>query len=158
MTIKLVKRAGFRMRADGAKDEEIMHLQDCLPRHTQRETGHTVWGVHAERRKGEGYKGKPKRKPRSEWTIQRDTHPAIITDAEAEAILKRLTESKCARGSRKPSTYALSGLLKTPAGRTWQGNGRGGYYVRGQSVPTQAVEQAVIERIVEDVSKPALLK
>jgi DNA invertase Pin-like site-specific DNA recombinase len=120
--------------------------------------GHTVWGVHAEHRKGDGYKGKPKRRPRSEWVIQRDTHPAIITDAEAEAILNRLIESKRARGRRKPSTYALSGLLKTPTGRTWQGNGRGGYYVRGQSVPTEAVERAVIERIIEDVSRPTLLK
>jgi site-specific DNA recombinase len=35
--------------------------------------GHTVWNVHNERTK-DGYVGGKKRRPRSEWVMQRDTH------------------------------------------------------------------------------------
>src|SRR5690606_4399438 len=51
--------------------------------------GHTVWNMHAEREGGSSKSG-TKRRPRSEWMIQRETHEALITDDEAEAILAQL--------------------------------------------------------------------
>ena len=49
--------------------------------------GQTAWNVRNEKSPDGGYIGGMKRKPRSEWLIQKNTHEAIITDDEAEAIL-----------------------------------------------------------------------
>jgi hypothetical protein len=46
--------------------------------HARTYAGHTVWG-----QKGDGQR----RRPRADWTIRRDAHPALISDTEAEAIL-----------------------------------------------------------------------
>ncbi len=50
-------------------------------------TGHTVWNMGNERIEGR-YKGSVKYRPREEWIIQRHTHPALISDEQAEALLR----------------------------------------------------------------------
>jgi len=66
--------------------------------------GHTVWNVHAEFG-ADGYKGGSKRRPRSEWIIQRDTHPALVSDAIAETVLGQIeVAGESARRQRIPGT------------------------------------------------------
>jgi DNA invertase Pin-like site-specific DNA recombinase len=110
--------------------------------------GATVWNVNAERIEG-GYAGGTKRRPRAEWVIQRGTHPALITEEEAEAILRRL-EAGAPEHRRRRSAFLLGGLVRTPAGETWAGD-RVGYRVRGRQVAQRALERAVLERLQEDL-------
>ena len=124
--------------------------------------GHTTFHKHNER-SGAGYKGARKRRPRSEWKIQRNTHPAVITDEEAESILSRLevTAAKSAAdmstAKRCMSSYMLSGLLVTPDGRTWSGE-EGKYYRipregrRGLYVSAEDMEKAVLDQLLGDMS------
>lgn len=109
--------------------------------------GHTVWNVHAEPGKG------AKRRPREEWVIQRDTHEALISDAEAEAILAQLATSKIGRAVSQAkcaaSSYLLTGLLVTSDGRPWTG-AKGRYYrlKRSDAGPGKLVERELIDRAV----------
>jgi hypothetical protein len=80
--------------------------------------GHTVWGMHAERMGTASING-DKRRPRHEWQIQRNTHPALITDDQAEAILKQLEDGQQGRRLRA-SPLLLTGMLVDPAGQPWQ--------------------------------------
>src|SRR5688572_20048465 len=50
--------------------------------------GHTVWNVERSRGVAAGYEGE--RSEERARSVQRNTHPALITEAEAEAILTRL--------------------------------------------------------------------
>ena len=72
--------------------------------------GHTVWNVHAERRDGKTVNGK-KRRPRSEWKINKNTHQALITNDEAEAILHLLENSSLSKARRIPAKYLLTGEI-----------------------------------------------
>lgn len=109
--------------------------------------GHLVWNQHAER--GEhGYKGGEKMRPREEWVIERNTHEALITDAEAEAILARLQRGRGRYRTR--ATYLLSGLLMTPQGDAWHGNA-GFYRIGGRSVKADSIERAVLRVIGADL-------
>lgn len=114
--------------------------------------GHTVWNVSNEYLRG-GYKGGIKRRPRSEWIVKRDTHKALITDAEAEKILAALESARRQYGKVK-TDYLLAGLLVTPEGMKWYGegdsyrlraNGRKGRYVNAREV-----EAAVWGQVVAD--------
>lgn len=128
--------------------------------------GHTVWGVHNEFKRGEGYKGGQKRRPRAEWIIQRDTHAALITDEEAEAILRQLETSTIGVAVSKAksglSDYLLTGLLRTPSGQLWTGNGGEHYRTKrdgntpGRWLSMQQVDDAVIDLILRDMRAPAL--
>ena len=85
--------------------------------------GHTVWNPHATA--GTGHK----RHPRSEWQITRETHPALITDAEAETILAQLETSRLGEAvSRAKASmndrHLLAGLPCTPDGTLWVGYGK----------------------------------
>lgn len=117
--------------------------------------GHTVWNRHHPK-KARGT-GKPKRRDRSEWVIQRDTHPALITDAQAEAILAQIQGTdigrKISEAKTAGSSYLLAGVLVTSDGRSWVGAGphyrlkpqEGG--IRGKRVPREQVDQMVVARI-----------
>jgi len=87
--------------------------------------GHTVWNRHTEK-KSRGT-GRARRRPRSEWVIEKNTHEALITEAQAEAILAQLETSVVGQAvSRAKSAvggYLLSGLLYTSDGRKWVGSG-----------------------------------
>ncbi len=77
--------------------------------------GHTVWNVHNEFG-SEGYKNGAKRRSRSEWIIQRDTHAALVSDAVAETVLQRVERASRNDLRQTDATYLLTGLLKTPSG------------------------------------------
>lgn len=122
--------------------------------------GHTVWNVHNDR-KGGNYQGKPKRRPRDEWVIQRDTHPALITDDEAEQLLDRLRSSKSSK-RRTKAVYLLTGVLQDEAGHAWRGNGDGHYRViptngASRKISRQRIEAAVIEKIKSELISDALV-
>jgi site-specific DNA recombinase len=122
--------------------------------------GHTVWNRHNEVNPGGGYKGGKKMRPRGEWHIKENTHPAVISRDEAEALLDHLEHSihgeAVSRARRGLSDHLLSGLLRAPDGRLWEGwrqsyrlkraNGDTGRYVR-----KEAVDHAVVDQIVADM-------
>ena len=123
--------------------------------------GHTVWNRHAAA--GTGHK----RRPRSGWQMTRETHRALITDAEAETILTRLETSRVgdAVSRAKASTntkHLLAGLLCTPECTLWVGHGthyrlkRKGER-RGKLVPAALVEQAVLGQLSADMASDAFL-
>lgn len=128
--------------------------------------GHTVWNRHNEKQPGGGYKGGTKMRPRSEWMIQRDTHPALITDDEAESILHQLETSTrgaaAAAGRRGMSRFLLTGLLASPDDRMWEGHGMS-YRLKakpglpGRYVSQQELERAVVDQIVRDLQSDKMV-
>ncbi len=119
--------------------------------------GHTVWNGHNEYG-SEGYKGGVKRRPRSEWVIQRDTHPALVSDAIAETVLQQVERASHRNNRQTSATYLLTGLLKTPAGAPWHGNrtARSEFYrasstAGSRSMPAARVDRAVIETVAKDL-------
>lgn len=113
--------------------------------------GHTVWNVHAEAGSGR------KRRPRAEWVVQRDTHPALITDAEAETILRRLEGYSRSRSRDRGAGYLLAGLLVTPDGKPYHGD-RGAYRVKGRQVRADAVDAAVTQHVLADLQAPRFVQ
>jgi DNA invertase Pin-like site-specific DNA recombinase len=114
--------------------------------------GHTVWNVHAEFRRGEGYKGGAKRRPRAEWVIQKNTHTALITEAEAEQLLARLDTGRQRTTYRTSAAYLLTGLMVTPEGKAWHSSGDGYYRVgKSRRVSRETIEQAVIHQVADDM-------
>jgi DNA invertase Pin-like site-specific DNA recombinase len=120
--------------------------------------GHTVWGMHHEHRPG-GYVGGHKRRPRADWQVTRDTHEALISDAEAEAILAQLA----ARGGRRTRAgerlYLLSGLLQDPQGAAYAGEtckGQAFYRLgKGARIAARLVDGAVLDQVFADLAAPA---
>ncbi len=124
--------------------------------------GHTVWNRHNEQGVGQKFR------PREEWVIQRDTHPALINDAEAEAILTQLHNSPLAEAIRKAkqgiSAYLLTGLLYTPDGHPWEG-WRGLKYRlkpsgprKGRYMDMAALDNAVTQQVLSDLRAPDLVR
>jgi DNA invertase Pin-like site-specific DNA recombinase len=108
--------------------------------------GHTVWNMHAEAGSG------TKRRPREEWVIKRDTHPALITDVEAEAILAQCERATQGRRSARAVDLLFSGLLVTPDGRAWHSDGCGYYRLgKGRKVSAARIEPAILERVQADL-------
>lgn len=115
--------------------------------------GHTVWNMH----RGKEDAGEGRRRPRSEWIIQRDTHPALITNDEAEAILARLEGNKATRATRvRSADYLLSGLLVTPDGQAWHGNA-GNYRVNKTNIKASLLEEALLEQVAQDLQADELV-
>ena len=120
--------------------------------------GHTVWGQTAER-KGGTYLGGTKRRPRAEWHVSRNTHQAVITDAEAEAILTQLEARGGRRNRDQEHVYLLSGVLESPGGESFCGEwskGHGNYRVgpRGRRIACSLLDRAVLEQIFADLKAP----
>lgn len=114
--------------------------------------GHTCWNRHAERNE-HGYVGGQKYRPRSEWVIQRDTHDALITDDEAEAILAAVESRKITRDKAAAGTYLLTGLLLTPDGRKWHVDGEGFYRAgKGKRIKAAEVDRAVVDVVAKDLA------
>ncbi len=117
--------------------------------------GHTVWNVHNETTK-DGYVGGRKRRPREDWIIQRDTHQALITEAQAEAILERLNAGRALNYKTK-ATHLLTGILSTKDESMWHGNGD--FYRSGkQSIKAERVDSAVLEHVAADLQSDAFIK
>lgn len=123
-----------------------------LERNALTYAGHTVWNQMNEK----GHVG-GRFRPRAEWEIKRDTHAALITEPEAEAILEQLS-----RGARKTChqskrEYLLGGLLRTPDGRLWHGDGdkrAGNFYRHGKArrILARRVDEVVMSTINEDLA------
>jgi site-specific DNA recombinase len=113
--------------------------------------GHTVWGMHAERQGG-GTADGVKRRPRAEWKIQRATHAALITDDEAEAILRQ--QELALQGRKlKASPLLLTGLLVASDGAAWHSDGCGYYRLgKGPKIGAARVEKAVLEQLAQDLA------
>jgi site-specific DNA recombinase len=112
--------------------------------------GHTVWNQHAP--KSERGKGKPRRRPREEWVINRDTHPALITDAEAETLIAALVTSKIGKAvswaKTAGSQFLLAGVLTTSDGRQWVGAGSRYRLKPAQGQPGRYIDRDLIEKVV----------
>jgi site-specific DNA recombinase len=117
--------------------------------------GCTTFGVYSQRTSSGAYKGKRKRRPRPEWMVKEETHPALITRDEAETIISKLENSDhskaIAAGRQGASRYLLTGILMTPAGIAWEGNRGAHYYAprgngKGRYVPVQIIEKVVVDR------------
>ncbi len=116
--------------------------------------GHTIWFRHSEKIKG-GYRGGTKVRPRPEWEIHLNTHEAMISDVQAEAILaqRALKSASQQRGRRSP--YLLSGLLRCVCGANCDGDA--GYYkchrrkagCDSRSIRQETIEQAVLGVLFE---------
>lgn len=130
--------------------------------------GHTVWNAHNEHARGEGYRGKGKRRPRGEWVIQENTHPALISAEEAERLVSRLEHSDIGRlvseGRSGASDYLLTGLLVAPDGRAWTGYRRRQYRLkadngrRGRYVDMAPLDEAVTGQLLDDLRSPAFVR
>ena len=106
--------------------------------------GHTVWGVESDVPDG------VKRRPRAEWLIQRDTHEALISEHEAEAVLSQVERSLLGKRTRA-SPLLLTGLLETDR-ESWHSDGCGFYRLgKGRKLMAAHVEQAVLGRLQEDL-------
>src|SRR3989338_2493720 len=117
--------------------------------------GHTVWNVHNEKTDN-GYKGGVKRRPRSEWLMQRDTHQALISDTEAEAILQKL-ESGRIKTYRTRATHLLTGILSTADGSALHGDGE--YYRLGKkSIKAARVDGAILGGVAVDLRSDSFCK
>lgn len=113
--------------------------------------GHTVWNVHNELTQ-DGYANGTKRRPRAEWLVTENTHPALITTAEAERILQELERGQERRRRATDHSYLLAGLLVTPDGRQWAGADGNAYRLgKGQRIASRRVDDAVIERLQADL-------
>jgi site-specific DNA recombinase len=129
--------------------------------------GHTVWNQHNERIDGR-YRSGTKYRPREEWVIQRETHPALISDAQAEAILAALVASAHAESGRQArrtsATYLLTGLLKTPDAQPWYGDGKGIHYrvyrdgKKSRWLPRAELEEAVVRHVIADLTSPVFIR
>ena len=116
--------------------------------------GHTVWNMM----RGKEDAGAGKRRPRSDWIIQRDTHAALITNDTAEAILARLEGKKASRATRvRISDYLLAGKVMTPDGQAWHGNA-GNYRVGSSNIKSAMLEEAVLHQVAIDIRSDAMVQ
>jgi hypothetical protein len=146
----------FRLRVAGlprirAKAEsgltDISHSTlVCMEWNALTYAGHTVWNVHNERIRGGGYKGNTKRRQRSEWVINYNTHPAMITTEEAEAIIGDLEKSTRGKPRKNASGYILTGILYNDAGMAYHGCD-GIYYRAGKG---KRIQKTFIEGLIVD--------
>ena len=161
VTTYLKARAGGKPRSIASQLSGIAGSLNELEWQALTYAGHTTWGMHHEHRPG-GYVGGVKRKPRSEWHLTRDTHPPLITDAEAEAILARLEARAGLRTRDGDRLYLLSGLLVNEAGQAYAGEtvrGQGAYRVgKGGRISSKIIEGAVLDQLFADLSSPAIAK
>lgn len=146
------------LREAGLKRAENTMI--CVEWNALTYAGHTVWNRHAVQGTGQ------KRRPRSQWHIKRDTHPALITDAEAEALLASLETSEVgaavSRAKAAQSSFLLTGLLYTGAGQMWVGHGNR-YRLKakdgrpGKTVLAATIDAAVLSQFASDMASDAFL-
>lgn len=157
----LMVRAYLQHRARGTPRARALKLigQDwpattllSMERNALTYAGHTCWNRHAERAEHGGYVGGDKYRPRSEWVIQRDTHEPLITDDEAETILKAVESRKLTK-VRETTGYMLTGLLVSPDGERWWAAGSGNYRLgKGKRIKAAEVDEAVLGVIARDIA------
>lgn len=111
--------------------------------------GHTVWGVEATGPQATEHG--TKRRPRAEWLVTRDTHEALISEEQAESLLRQMELAIQGRRLRH-SPLLLSGLLVTPGGAPWHSDGCGFYRAgKGRKLVAGNVEKAILDRLLTDL-------
>ena len=121
--------------------------------------GCTVWNRSNAKLPEGGYKGGTRDRPREEWTVQEATHEALISMAQAEAILAARRRQSPTR--RRGSAYLLSGIMRTPAGEPWHGDGTRYRVATAQgkrSVQAEAVEGLVVGAVLRDMRSEAFVR
>jgi site-specific DNA recombinase len=125
--------------------------------------GHTVWNVHNERT-ADGYRTGEKRRPRVEWIMTKDTHVALITTEEAEAILDQLERQKTRRSRDTDRAYLLTGLLVDAAGEPWHGTwdtrtDAAQYRLgKGKRITARRIDEAVLEHLMESLQSDEVIE
>jgi site-specific DNA recombinase len=110
--------------------------------------GHTVWNMLREPGTGGS-----RYRPRADWEIKRDTHAALISDLEAEAVLARSHTPARAVTRRVKHDYLLAGLLRSPCGRPWHGDERDFYrFGKGRRLQAGRIDRSVVGALAEDLS------
>ncbi len=126
--------------------------------------GHTVWNVHNERTAADGYKTGEKRRPRAEWVVNENTHPPLITQAQADAILAQLERQKTHRTRATDRPYLLTGMLVTPDGQQWHGEwdkrmNAALYRVgKGKKISARRVDQVIIDQMLVELQSEDVIK
>ena len=94
-------------------------------------------------------------RPREEWVIVEDQHPAMITRDEAERIIEQVTHRPKTNRVVKPVESLLTGLLTTPDGLAWHYDGfTKSYRVgKGKRVKAEWLDGEVLSRIAHDSSR-----
>jgi site-specific DNA recombinase len=121
--------------------------------------GHTVWNMHGDRQTGRGAViDQTKRRPRAEWLITRGTHPALISDDEAEAILRQ--QELALQGRRlRSSPLLFAGLVVTPEGEAWHSDGCGHYRLgKGPKISAARLEPALLGQLAQDLASEATVQ
>lgn len=88
--------------------------------------------------------------------VQERTHEPLITHDEAARILAQLAAPKDRRS--KGAAYLLSGILVTPAGRRWHGDGDGSYRCGRRHVSAAALERALLQKIAADLQSETFVR
>jgi site-specific DNA recombinase len=120
--------------------------------------GHTVWNVNNERLSSGGYKNNTKRRPREEWIIQYDTHEPMIDTAAAEAILLALETSSHSNGRKTNGSFLLTGLLVSPQGARYCGDGAYYRIGKGKRLPKHDLDTMLIKSIIDEVKSNQFIK
>ena len=120
--------------------------------------GHTTFLMYNEKTEGGSgrFKGHVKRRPRKDWMVTRNTHPALITDEEAERILTTLEASPHAAAKRRQRDvpYLLNELLISSDGQRWRGEG-GKFYRygnKGRRVSSRVLEDMIMGQLMNDLT------
>jgi site-specific DNA recombinase len=123
--------------------------------------GHTVWNRHREFVDGKYVGGgKGRYRDRADWEICRNTHEAMITDAEAEAIFRERDKQKNRQTRYRRNHYLLASLVDCKCGARIDGDG--GYYrchnrCGVRSIKKETLERAVLDEVFEQVFTPEFL-
>ncbi|MEQ3697739.1 MAG: recombinase family protein [Pseudomonadales bacterium] len=114
--------------------------------------GHTVWNRLNETIDG-NYVGGRRVRDKSEWVIQRDTHPAMITEDEASVIRLQIENQRALsakNGGRderdRYSSYILSPLMQCKCGAKLHGDS--GYYRCSARCGESGIKQSTLEQLV----------
>ncbi len=120
--------------------------------------GHTAWNQRYEFTAG-GYTGGVKRRPRSEWVIQHNTHEALITDAEAEQLIAKLENASRNHSRATRTDHLLTGLLRDKEGCAWYGDGAGFYRCgKGKRIRSAVIESTVVASLAQDLRSTDFVK
>ncbi len=94
-------------------------------------------------------------RPREEWIIEENKHPAMITRAEAERIIEQVTHRPKTNRVAKPLESLLTGLLVSPDGPAWHYDGSTKSYRagKGKRVNAEWLDGEVLSRIAYDSSR-----